>query len=383
LKVLLLLTYYWPHRTGLTRYVQYLAEDMVSRGHEVTVLTSRFLDSLPRDQMMNGVRVVRLRSVARVSRGQIMPGFPMAAHELIKQHDVVNIHAPMLEAPLAAIMARRQKRGVVITHHGDLELPAGPLNSVIRMVMDRLFHIAADNAHHIVALSDDYAEHSRYIQPHIGKTTVLYPPVKLPEPSKDGRERLRHRLGADSKPLIGFSGRFVEEKRPDLLLRALPRLDAIVPGAQVAFAGQYIMPYEKYYERHVGLVERYRDRTHFLGMIEDDYELADFYSACDVLALPSGTDNFPLVQVESMLSGTPVVASDIPGAREAVRVSGMGEIIRPRDSLALANGLGQVILNHDRYVKPREEIMRIFSFDRTMNGYDALLTDAAERARNP
>jgi glycosyltransferase involved in cell wall biosynthesis len=379
LKILQLLTYYWPHRTGLTRYVQYLAEDFAARGHEVTVLTSRFLTSLPRDQMINGVRVVRLRSFARVSRGQITPGFPLAAYQLARKHDVVHMHAPMLEAPIGAMIARRLGKGLVITHHGDLELPSGPLNRLITFAMDRMFHMAANRAHHLVALSDDYAEHSRYIKPHIAKTTILYPPVRLPEPSPGGRARLRQRLGIDGKPLIGFSGRFVEEKRPDLLLRAIPHLDSMIDGAHIAMAGQYIIPYENFYQRNIQLVDRYRDRVHLLGMIEDDHELADFYSACDVLALPSASDNFPLVQVESMLSGTPVVASDIPGAREAVRVSGMGEVVRPRDSLALAKGLAQVLTHRDQYVKPREEVLKVFSFERTMRGYEVLYHDAADR----
>ncbi|HEY8491832.1 MAG TPA: glycosyltransferase family 4 protein [Dehalococcoidia bacterium] len=380
MRILCMLTYYWPHRTGLTRYAQTLAEELSHRGHHVTILTSRYLDSLPRDQMLNGVRVVRLRSIARISRGQVVPGFPLAAYRLIQEHDVVLIHAPMLETPVAVLLAKHLGRGVVITHHGDLVLPSGALNRVIEAVMIRLFHAAAGTAHGLVALSDDYAEHSSWIRPHIDRTTVLYPPVQLPPPSPDGRARIRARLGVGARPLIGYSGRFVEEKRPDLLLRALPHLDGILPGAHVAFAGQYIMPYEKFYQRHVRLVERFRDRAHFLGLIEDDHELADFYSACDVLALPSDTDNFPLVQVEAMLSGTPVVVTDIPGAREAVRVSGMGEVVRPRDTLALARTLARVIQRRDEYVKPRERIMEIFNVQRTIDGYEALLRDAAEHA---
>jgi glycosyltransferase involved in cell wall biosynthesis len=380
LKILLALTYYWPHRTGLTRYVQYLAEEMVRRGHQVTVLTSQFISSLPRDQMLNGVRVVRLRSVARVSRGQITPGFPWAAHQLARQHDVVNIHMPMLEGPALAWLARRAGCGIVVTHHGDVFLPGGPLNRFIEALMRRLFHTTATMANHVVALSDDYAEHSSYLRPHIGKTTILYPPVRLPAPSPDGRERLRRRLGLDEQPLVGFSGRFVAEKRPDLLLRALSPLDELMPGAHAAFAGQYIIPYEKFYEQHSRLIERYADRIHFLGLIEDDFELADFYSACDVLAVPSVTDNFPLVQVESMLSGTPVIVSDIPGAREAVRVSGMGLVVPPRDTRALALAVAEVITNRPKYAKPRDEILERFSFSRTMDGYEALFNDAAGAA---
>src|SRR5438105_13873204 len=193
--ILLALTYYWPHRTGLTLHAQYVAEGLAARGHKVTVLTSHFLDSLPREQTLNGVRVVRLRCLKRVSRGQLMPGYPLAAHRLLQEHDVVSIHSPMLESALLAGMAKRMHKGVVITHHGDLILPHGLLNSFIVVAMERLFHLAARNADAVIAYSDDYAEHSAWIKPHIEKTSALYPPVRMAEPSPDGRDRMRRSLG--------------------------------------------------------------------------------------------------------------------------------------------------------------------------------------------
>jgi glycosyltransferase involved in cell wall biosynthesis len=379
--VLLALTYYWPHRTGLTLHAQYVAEGLAARGHKVTVLTSHFLDSLPREQTLNGVRVVRLRCLQRISRGQVMPGFPLAAYRLLQEHEVVSIHSPMLESALLAGLGKRMGRGIVITHHGDLTLPRGLLNSAIEVVVRRLFHYAADKADHIIAYSDDYAEHSVYVKSHIEKTTALYPPVQMPAPTPDGRERVRRRLGIGETPLIGYSGRFVEEKRPDLLLRALPHLEGRLPGAHIAFAGQYIMPYEHFYQQSLPLIERWQDRVHFLGLIEDEQELADFYSACDVLTLPSSSECFGLVQVESMLCGTPVIATDIPGAREPVRVTGMGEIVRQRDSLALAGAIERVVKDRERYIRPREEIASRFDFQRTLQGYEDLLQDAADRHR--
>ena len=101
---------------------------------------------------------------------------------------------------------------------------------------------------------------------------------------------MRRSLGIGETPLIGYSGRFVEEKRPDLLLRALAHLEDRLPGAHVAFAGQYIMPYEHFYQQSLPLIERWGNRVHFLGLIEDEHELADFYAACDVLVLPSSSD---------------------------------------------------------------------------------------------
>ena len=379
MNILFVLTYYWPHRTGLTLHVQYVAEALAARGHKVTVLTSHFLDSLPRDQVLNGVRVVRLRSVMRVSRGQVMPGMPLAAYRLLKEADVVSLHSPMLETPLVAELARRLDKGIVITHHGDLVLPSGLLNRFIEVAIRKLFAYGARRADQVIAYSDDYAEHSSYISPFISKTTAVYPPILIPEPRPDARERLRAQLGVGEAPLIGYSGRFVEEKRPDLILRALAHLDTLLPGAHVAFAGQYIMPYERFYQSSLPLIERNQDRVHFLGLIEDAQELADFYAACDVLVLPSRTECFGLVQVESMLCGTPVVVSDIPGAREPVRVGGMGRVVRERDTLALAQAIAEVVCNREKYVKPRGEIAAIFNFERTVDSYEALLKDAAKR----
>ena len=42
MKVLFVLTYYDPHVSGLTIYVKRLATELVQRGHEITVLTSRY-----------------------------------------------------------------------------------------------------------------------------------------------------------------------------------------------------------------------------------------------------------------------------------------------------------------------------------------------------
>ncbi len=78
LKILICLLYYFPHRTGLTIHVQRVAEELVRRGHEVTVLTARYSNDLPRDDttMHKGVRIVRLWAPIHLSRGMIMPAYP-------------------------------------------------------------------------------------------------------------------------------------------------------------------------------------------------------------------------------------------------------------------------------------------------------------------
>jgi glycosyltransferase involved in cell wall biosynthesis len=374
IKALLILTYYAPHRTGLTLHVQRVAEALARRGHGVTVLTSRYNRALPRDETINGVRVVRLETVMRVSRTVVMPAFPLAVWRLLGEHDAVNIHTPLPEASVVSTLARWRRRPLVVTHHGDAVLPSrGWHNRLIERAIFGVYRAAASYATAVIGYSQDYAENSAYLRPFLPKVKVIYPPIEARPPDPEGTAALRRKFGLEGKPVVGYGGRFVEEKRPDLLIQAIPYLCERFPDLRIVFAGEYLIRYESFYERCLPLIERYRDRLVFLGLLREPQQMSDFYALCDVLALPSGTECFGMVQAEAMLCGTPVVVSDTPGAREVVRVTGMGEIFSRGSVPALAEAIARVLADRGRYVKPREQIAATFNLERTVDGYEELL----------
>ncbi len=379
MKVLFILTYYAPHRTGLTIHVQRVAEALVRRGHQATVLTSRYSADLPRDETIAGVRVVRLRSIMRLSRTQVMPAFPLAAWRLVGQHDVVNVHTPLPEAGLVAWLARWRGRPLVVTHHGDAVLPAGWHNRLIERAVFRVYCTAARCAAGVIGYSQDYAENSAYLRPFLSKVRVIYPPIETLQPDPAGVARMRQEHGLHGKTVVGYAGRFVEEKRPDLLIQAIPHLVERFPELRIVFAGEYLIRYESFFERCAPLIEQYRRHLVFLGLLRDPQQMADFYALCDVLALPSGTECFGMVQAEAMLCGTPVVVSDTPGAREVVRVTGMGEIFPRGDVPALAAAIARVLADRAAYVKPPAQIAAVFSLERTVDGYEELFRASLER----
>lgn len=383
MKVLYVLLYYWPHCTGLTIHVQRVAEAMARRGHSSTVLSAQYNRELPREEMLNGVRVVRLPAGLRISRGMVMPSFPLAAWRLLREHDLVSIHTPLLEASLITMLARWQRRKpVVITHHGDLVLPASPLNRFIEFVMfNVVYRAAARYASAVIGYSQDYADHSTWLQPFMSKVKPVYPPVVIPRPDPAGVAAMRREHGLEGKAVVGYAGRFVEEKRPDLLIETIPYLAERFPDLRIVFAGEYRIRYEGFFDRCSALIERYRDRLVFLGLLRDPQQMANFYALCDVLALPSGTECFGLVQAEAMLCGTPVVVSDTPGAREVVRVTGMGEIFPRGDVPALAAALACVLNGREGYVKPAERIASTFGLEGTVDSYEAVFREALERGR--
>lgn len=380
LRILICMLYYFPHRTGMQLYIQRVAEELVRRGHQVTILAAKHRPDLAPDEMINGVRVVRLWAPPiPISRGMIMPAYPFAAWKLIREADVVSIHTPMLETAMLSLLTRLAGRKLVATHHGDLILPGGLVNRMITVAMFALFRFMASGAARLIAYSDDYANHSYYLLPFRDKVSVIYPPIDMPLPNPQRVAELRGQWSCDGGPIIGFAGRFVEEKRPDLLIKALDIVNQTYPNARIVFAGEYNIKYESTWERYQPLVQQYRDQLIFLGLTNDMQFMADFYAACDVLALTSDSECFALVQVEAMLCGTPVVMTDTPGGRVPVQVTGMGRLTQPGDAQAIGETIVEVLSQPDKYRRSRAEIEHTFSFAETVDRYEQHFRQNAAR----
>jgi len=376
-RILLTLTYYRPHVSGLTIYVERLAAALVARGHEVTILTSRHRKDLPREETVDGVRIVRVPVAFMVSKGPVMPSLPARAARLVGEHDVVSVHLPMFEAALFSLLGRMRRTPVVLTYHCDLLLPPGRFNDVVTQAVFGANWAAARFANRIVAYTHDYASHSRLLRRFTRKIEVIPPPVVMPAPAPDEVVAFRAVHGLEGKTVLGFASRFAAEKGIEHLIHAMPALIERFPNVKVLFAGPYqeVIGEEAYRERLRAEVEALeRDgRWEFLGTL-GPAELPAFYAALNALLMTSvnSTESFGLVQVEAMLCGTPVVATNLPGVRQPVTVTGMGEIVAIADADSLAQGIVDVLSNPDRYFRTRAEIERIFDLEVTVSSYERL-----------
>jgi len=384
LRVLLVLTYYRPHTSGLTIYVERLAHSLARRGHAVTVLTSRHDRSLPRTDHAQGVEIVRAPVVARISKGVVMPSFGLLASRLVPKHDAVSLHLPQLDAAGVALRARLLGRPSVVTYHCDLRLPAGALNRLADRVIRLSHRMALRLADRVVTYTRDYADHSPALQWVLDRLVIIPPPVEMGVPDPDRTTALRTRLGLREGPVVGMASRFASEKGIEFLLAAIRQLGARYPGITVLFAGPYenVLGERRYRRRLQPELQGFGDRWRFLGTLSQS-ELPAFYDVCDCLVVPSlnSTESFGLVQVESMLCGTPVVASNLPGVRQPVLTTGMGELARPGDAGALAASIGRVLGNRAGYVRERARIEELYSIDATTAAYESLFRDLLASGR--
>lgn len=145
--------------------------------------------------------------------------------------------------------------------------------------------------------------------------------VDLFHPYRPGPSVVQEQTGFDSYCL--FVGRLTPRKAPDILLRAL----ADVAGVNCAFVGDGPMrPKLEALARELGIA----DRVGFIGTVQSAL-LGRIYADADFLVLPSVAEGTPLVVIEAMACGIPVLAARVSGLPALVRDWETGFLVKPGD----------------------------------------------------
>ena len=136
----------------------------------------------------------------------------------------------------------------------------------------------------------------------------------------------------DNEKIILFMGRLVYEKGIQTLIAAMPNILSHYNDAKLIIAGKG------------GMIDELRNQVNYLGLGNKVYftgylkskDVQRMYKCADVAVFPSTYEPFGIVALEAMLSGTPVVTSDIGGLNEIVEhgVNGMKSYAGNPNSLA-------------------------------------------------
>jgi glycosyltransferase involved in cell wall biosynthesis len=387
MNILIALTYYRPHYSGLTIHAEREARALVARGHHVTVLTSRFDIKLPAHEVRDGVEIVRPRVLMHISKGVIMPMMPMAAWKLARKADVVHLHLPQLDAAPIALISRLLGKPVVGTYHCDMILPSGFIHFLANRASNLANRATGHLASALVHNTRDYAEHSPFLRHYLPKVHPILPPVDVTLASEAERAAFRDKVNIrPEQRLIGIAARLATEKGVEYLAEALPIVLQKHPTARVLFIGQYrkVFGEELYAQRLAPLIAQLGEHWTFLGVLSEQ-EKAACLQECEVSVLPSinSTESYGLVQVESMACGTPVVASDMPGVRVPVQMTGMGRIVPTANAQALAEALIDILDHPEKYRGRPDELIRLSTPDNVAAEYEKVFALAVGAKHMP
>jgi glycosyltransferase involved in cell wall biosynthesis len=336
---------------GLERVVHGLARGFLDHGHDVTVLASigslpdhPFVDWLTGDDIP--VRAVSLGSRAYLAE---IRAIEQAAEAVAAE--IIHTHGFRSDV-LGLVAARRRDTPVVSTVHG---LTGG--SRAVRLY-ERIQRSALRRFDGVVAVSRPLADQFAGLgfaadQLHMVRNALLVNANTLDR--ADARRALG--LPADGA-VVGWVGRFGAEKGPDLFVDMVAGLAPDVTGVMIGVGPELVPARDRARVRGVAV------RLVLTGRLP----AADRYlKALDVLVLSSRTEGTPMILLEAMAAGTPVVASDIPGyAKVATAADGVpaAELVAPGDPVALGAALNRVLAEPEVAASLRDRgVARAEQFD--------------------
>jgi glycosyltransferase involved in cell wall biosynthesis len=318
MRIALLHPYSWPDvRRGGERYLHDLAWYLTSQGAEVDVVVG----GTPCIADVDGHRLVRIRHLRRLAVGTLTPvdTFGASAFAWLSRHRYDVVHALTPTAALAGVTSGHRTVYSVLGH------PTA--NSLRRRRFDlQLFRAAVRRVQAPLALSHSAARavaDITGIEPSVvppGLRTSEFPPVDQP----------RH--GA---PRVLFASDAADRRKGlDLLLAAFTLVLDTRPAARLVLGGggDAGWAFEQVDEASR---RRVQASTDHLGAGELG-DLPRRYAEATVTVLPSVDEAFGLVLVESLATGTPVVACASGGPVEIVDRAEVGRLAPPGDARALA-----------------------------------------------
>ncbi len=378
MKLLISISYYIPHISGLTNATKNLAELLAQNGYQVTVLATQHDKTLSKNEILNGVRVKRMPYLFKLYKGFIIPGFMIAAYKAILQSEQVIINLPQAEGFIVAGLAKLMRKKVHCIYHCNLvfdqKLRRTKLMKFVFGVADEITLSLADT---IVISSDDFAKELSLSNKHAHKIQIIQLVIAKPVIKQQAKDSLNKKLGVKKRYIIGFIGRIAAEKGIEYLLETTALLKKqFGDNFLILLAGpERVIGEQIYLEKITNILEKHQSNIIRLGELKED-ELGAFYQLLDVLVLPSinSTEAFGMVQVEAMLCGTPVVATDLPGVRVPIKETGMGEIVSSKDTTALAQGIIKILTDKENYIKKSEQVGSYFSSEKILQQWKKLFS---------
>lgn len=249
--------------------------------------------------------------------------------------------------------------------------------------LDRFIYARFD---HIIAVSEAVAVSLGEWMPHVvNKTVVIHNGIQQAYfQTAESKDDIRQRLGLDSqKSVIFASGNFRLAKGFDLLLQALVMVIETYDSENIKRDNLPVLVIAGEGE----LQESMKDLSHQLG-IEDQVrflgfrtDMPEILKAADLFVLSSRWEGCPMVILESMALGVPVLATNVGGVSELVVDDQSGKLVSPGSPEKLAKGICEMLKDQNRAVcfaeQGRSRLSQLFAIDKNAQQMASLYQHAA------
>ena len=341
---ILMLTWEYPPRVvgGISKVVYDLSHKMVKEGNEVTVVTYKDGDNVKYYENDKGVEVYRVDNYMIRPNNfidwimQLNFNMITKANEIINKNgkfDVIHAHDWLVAYSAKSIKESYNIPLISTIHATESGRNSGIHDETQRYINDSEWMLTYESSEVIVNSNYMKNEVQRLFGLPYDKINVIPNGVNLQLFSNVNVDYdFRRQYAMDNEKIILYVGRLVYEKGIQNLIAAMPKVLDKYHDSKLIICGRG------------GMIDELREQVKYLGIENkvyfagycDSKKMQKMYKCADVAVFPSTYEPFGIVAIESMLSGTPTIVSDVGGLNEIVEhgVTGMKSYAGNANSIA-------------------------------------------------
>lgn len=327
---------YYPVLGGIENHLRVLAEGLVARGHQVTVLVT---STGRRNEYTTSGNLTIIKAARLVHLASTPLSLQIFRHaRRLKQIDVIDLHFPYPPGDIVAQLVPHRPP-LVVTYHSDIVRQQTLLRAYTPLLRQTLAR-----AQRIAVASPAYSMTSPWVSRHLDRCVVVPYGIdtqRFDSWNPDIVTKLRTRCGG--APILLFVGHLRYYKGLSFLIAALKHLRMPAHLFIVGSGGEQSRLEKQIVEADLA------GRVHLLGEVSDA-ELPAIYRAADLFVLPSHlrSEAFGIVQLEAQVAGLPIVCTELGTGTSFVTQHGItGLVVPPADPLALARAIDLLLANPD------------------------------------
>jgi glycosyltransferase involved in cell wall biosynthesis len=237
------------------------------------------------------------------------------------------------------------------------------IDRAVSLCVDRYIAVSHSNAEYLAGVKG-FARHKIQVIQNGSDLTAFDPGHKAPA-------GLRGSLGfGDSDPVMLLPARLEPQKGHSVLLEAMALLKSAIPNLRLVCAGEGVLR-----AKLEAQIEELQLQEH-VRLVGYQNDLRDWLAMADIGVLPSFFEGLPLVAIECLAAGRPMVATAVDGTPEVVVDGKTGLTVPAGDARALAAAIERMLRDHDlrqRCAKAgREWVEQRFTLERQVRQTEAL-----------
>lgn len=366
LRVVFLCDEYPPFRNGgIGTYTKEVAERLVQKGHEVTVIGIYPVAQGDTDSIQNGVRIICLNPSRFGIIGNRVKVFrAVQAHE--KMYGIDILESQDFGGNLAGWPKTNFK--TIVRLHGSITNISHALQKTTwkNHIWKLLESMTLKRADHIVSVSQYTADRTKHIFGVIKPIDVIHNGIMLPTGQTPRQEQA-------SPFRVVFAGSLLPMKGFLALIRAWRSVLKVMPDAKLHIAGKDSLG-------QLSIIDEILDDSMSItyhGVLKKS-ELEKLYRTMNLGVFPSFIEAFSLAPMEAMAVGLPVIYTELASGRELIEDGVNGILIDPNDEPSIARAILSIaqMSTADRSalgLRGQKHIQNHFSIDRLINDNETLM----------